>query len=142
MKQSLLVFILFLLTQTVLGREIRIGVYRSHNIQRIDFSYYEGSYMIYGDTVAFGALLPNEFVSITKIGDKVELKKGVRILGTFKKVTLKPTGNHFALRLRPRSPVLNERKYHDGFEIFSGKKGLTIVNDVSFEHYLDRKSVV
>src|SRR5690554_2835732 len=136
MKQCLLVFILILITQTVSGREIRIGVYRSHNIQRIDFSYYEGSYMIYGDTTAFGSLLPNEFLSISRVGNKVELKKGVRTLGTFSKVTLKPIGNHFALRLRPRSPVLNERKYQDGFEIFAGAKGLTIVNDVSFEHYL------
>ncbi len=136
MKRLLLMFILMVSSPIAMGNDINIGVYRSHNIQRIDFSYYEGSYMIFGDTTPFGALLPNEFVSITRVGNKVELKKGVRSLGTFNQVTLKPTGNHFALRLRPRTPVLKERKYHDGFKISSGKKGLTIVNDVSFEHYL------
>ncbi|WP_158276201.1 SpoIID/LytB domain-containing protein [Brumimicrobium oceani] len=118
------------------GNDIQIGVYRGYNIHRIDFSYNEGSYLIFGDTTAFGALLPNEFVSIKRVGNSVELKKGVRTIGTFKKVTLKPTGTENVLRLRPRSPVLKERKYNDGFIVFSGTKSLTIVNDVSYKHYL------
>src|SRR5690554_3809049 len=136
MKQSVFLAFHILLSFSVFGNDIQIGVYRSHNIQRIDFSYYTGSYLIYGDTNAFGALLPNEFISITKVGNQVQLKKGVQTLGTFNRVSLKPTGNHFSLRLRPRNPVLQERKYNDGFEIFSGAKGLTIVNDVSYQHYL------
>src|SRR5690554_7685509 len=84
MKRLLLMFILMVSSPIAMGNDINIGVYRSHNIQRIDFSYYEGSYMIFGDTTPFGALLPNEFVSITRVGNKVELKKGVRSLGTFK----------------------------------------------------------
>lgn len=115
---------------------MKIGVYRDHTIQRIDFSYNEGSYLIYGDSTQFGALLPNEFVSITRKGSKVELKKGVRILGFFKEVTLKPTSPNNVLRLRPRQPLLKERKYNDGFIVFSNRKGLTIVNDVSFKNYL------
>src|SRR5690554_8120356 len=94
MKRLLLMFILMVSSPIAMGNDINIGVYRSHNIQRIDFSYYEGSYMIFGDTTPFGAMLANEFVSITCLGNKVELKKGVRSLGTFNQVTLKPTGNH------------------------------------------------
>jgi len=136
MKQSAFLLFLILMSFSVFGNDIQIGVYRGHNIQRIDFSYNEGSYLIYGDSSAFGALLPNEFVSLNKVGSKIELKKGVRVLGTFKQVTLKPTSKENVLRLRPRAPVLHERKYNDGFIIFSGAKGLTIVNDVSYKHYL------
>lgn len=136
MKKCALVLTLLFMSFSTFGNDIKIGVYRSHAIKHIDFSYYEGSYLIYGDTANFGALLPNEFVSIIKAGNKVQLKKGVKTLGTFKKVFLKPTGSHSSLRLRPRSPVLTERKYKDGFEIAAEKKGLTIVNDVSFNHYL------
>lgn len=136
MKQYAFLLFLFLMSFSVFGNDIKIGVYRGHNIQRIDFSYNEGSYLIFGDSTSFGALLPNEFVSLTKIGDKVELKKGVRSLGTFKKVILKPTASENVLRLRPRTPILRERKYNDGFIVFSAPKGLTIVNDVSYKHYL------
>ena len=136
MRLILLLLFLVLISFSILGNEIQIGVFRGHNIQRIDFSYNEGSYLIYGDSTAYGALLSNEFVSLTKVGNLIELKKGVRTLGTFKKVTLKPTGTENVLRLRPRNPVLHERKYNDGFIIFSGLKGLTIVNDVSYKHYL------
>lgn len=136
MKLIAVIISLFFVSISVYGNDIKIGVYRSHNIHRIDFSYHEGSYMIYGDTVSYGALLPNEFISISKIGDKVQLKKGVKTLGRFDKITLTPTGNDYSLRLRPRSPVLTERKYKDGIEVFAGKKGLSIVNDVTFKHYL------
>src|SRR5690554_4270931 len=111
MKLFGVILLLYFMSFFVYGNDIKIGVYRSHNIHRIDFSYYHGSYLIFGDTIAFGALLPNEFISISKMGNKVQLKKGVKVLGNFEKIILKPTGNDFSLRLRPRKPVLTERKY-------------------------------
>ncbi|WP_107037917.1 SpoIID/LytB domain-containing protein [Brumimicrobium mesophilum] len=136
MKQCTLLLFLISMSFSVFGNELQIGVYRGHTIQRIDFSYNVGSYLIYGDSTSFGALLPNEFISVTKVGNRVELKKGVNTVGTFKKISLKPTSNENVMRLRPRTPILKERKYNDGFIVFSGSKGLTIVNDVSYNHYL------
>lgn len=119
------------------AQEVNIGVYRAHTIQRIDFAYYNGSYMIHADTLSFGAILPNEFVSLRKTSDnKIELKHGVRLLGRFNQVDLIPTDKDFALRLRPRYPVLKERKYRDAFKVILGEKGLTIVNVVTYKNYL------
>lgn len=136
MKQIVLFFILLFLSFSVWGNDINIGVYRGHNIYHIDFSYNKGSYLIYGDTIQFGALLPNEYISVLKKGSKVELRKGVRKIGIFDEVKLVPTENDNALRLRPRSPILKDRKYNDGFSVFSGGKSLSIVNNVSFTNYL------
>lgn len=138
MFRLLLMSLFFVLAFSSGAQDIDIGVYRGHNISRIDFSYYDGSYMISGDTLEFGAILPNEYVSLRKTSDnQIELKHGVRMLGRFQKVTLKPTHNDLAVRLRPRLPVLKERKYRDGFEIVVGTNGLTIINKVSFKNYLN-----
>jgi stage II sporulation protein D len=119
------------------AQEIDVGVYRGYDINRVDFSYYDGSYMIYADTLSFGAILPNEFVSLRKTSDnKIELKHGVRLLGRFNEVILTPTDKDFALRLRPRQPILKERKYRDGFKVVLGEKGLTIINTVTYKNYL------
>ncbi|PKR79979.1 hypothetical protein CW751_12195 [Brumimicrobium salinarum] len=136
MNRYLLLFIFFALSLAVSGNDINIGVYRGHNIYHIDFSYNKGSYMIYGDSVSYGALLPNEYISVIKKGDKVELRKGVNHLGLFDQVRLIPTAKNHIIRLRPRSPIVRERKYNDAFSVFSGEKGLTIVNKVSYNNYL------
>lgn len=135
-------FILFtyclLFIQILFSQDLNVGVLRYKKINQIDFSYLEGSYSIEADTLSFGTILPNEFVSIRIGADStVTLKKGVRSLGIFQEVRLVPTGPDHALRLRPRQPILKERKYRDGFTIFSGKEGLTIVNNVSYQNYLE-----
>jgi len=93
--------------------------------------------MIRADTLDFGAILPNEFVSLERTSDnKIQLKHGVRLLGYFNEVILTPTDKDLALRLRPRRPILKERKYRDGFKVEVGEKGLTIINTVTFKNYL------
>ena len=128
----------FLFVQSLFSQDLNVGVLRYKKIDQIDFAYLEGNYLIEADTMSFGVLLPNEFVSVRSARDSaVILKKGVRSLGTFKEVRLIPTGSNHALRLRPRQHILKERKYRDGFTVFSGMSGLTIVNNVSYQHYLE-----
>lgn len=136
MRIFLLTYCLFFII-TAFGQDLDVGLFRHKTITQIDFAYFEGSYMIEADTMTFGAVLPNEFVSIREGKDStVILRKGVRLLGHFKEVRLVPTDKDHAMRLRSRQPILRERKYRDGFTIFSGNNGLTIVNNVSYQHYL------
>lgn len=116
---------------------MRIGVMRDYNLQQVVFSYNDGSYSIFGDSIAFGAILPNEFISVS-IGKnrKIELKKGVSSLGEFMKVTLIETKNGFSISLSGKSPAVKERKYKNDFEITNGEKGLTVVNLVDMNNYL------
>ncbi|MDX1653191.1 MAG: SpoIID/LytB domain-containing protein [Brumimicrobium sp.] len=119
------------------AQEISIGVFRGYNIERIDFAYKEGSYLIRADTIDFGAILPNEYISLRLCDDQlIELKHGVRLLGRFNRITLIPTGIDHILRLRPRSPVLKERQYRDGFTILPSSVGLTVINEVKYKNYL------
>ncbi len=116
---------------------MRIGVMRDYNLQQVVFSYSDGSYSIFGDSLSFGAILPNEFVSVTvKKNRKIELKKGVISLGEFDKVTLIETKNGFSIALSGKQPAVKERKYKNDFEITAGEKGLTVVNLVDMNNYL------
>ncbi len=137
MKQVVLAVLFVLSFQTLFGNTIRIGVYRGNTIQEINFSYDNGNYSIYGDAFPLGIISRNEFVSVSKYGDSVQLKKGVTLLGVFKKVELQPVENGRSLRLIPERPKIKGRKYRDAFVVYSGNKGLTIVNNVSMDHYLE-----
>lgn len=128
----------FLSSFAALAQDLDIGLFRNKHITQIDFAYLEGSYLIKGDTTSFGAVLPNEFISVREGSDgTVILRKGVRLIGRFKEVFLIPTGDHHAMRLRPRQPILRERKYRDGFRITAQGPGLTIINKVTYQHYLE-----
>lgn len=137
MKQGILTVLLLLSIPVLFGREISIGVYRGNVIHEIDFSYDNGNYSIFGDSIPLGTITANEFVSIAQKGDSVLLKKGVTPLGVFKSVRLLPTTSNRSLRLMPQRPKVKRRKYRDAFIVFSGEKGLTIVNQVSMEHYVE-----
>lgn len=119
------------------SQEIEIGIYRGHSIQKIDFSYHDGSYLIQGDTSYLGAILPNEFVSLRLTSDrKIELFHGVVSKGYFSKVKLIPTRHASYIRLHPKKPAVRERRYQDGFRITPSPNGLTIVNLAELDHYL------
>jgi len=119
------------------SQDMRIGIFTGNTIQQIDFSYDNGSYLIIADGENYGAILPNEFVSLRKTSDaKIELKHGVVLKGRFNKVVLKPTGEGRILRVQPIQPSLKTRKYQDGFEIRSKSNGLSIVNTVKMNNYI------
>ena len=66
---------------------MQIGIFRDYRTQRILFAYNNGSYSIYGDSISFGSILPNEFVDVTLNSDKkINLKKGTIDLGNFDKI--------------------------------------------------------
>ncbi|MGV3631095.1 MAG: SpoIID/LytB domain-containing protein [Bacteroidota bacterium] len=129
--------IVVLFSSNYFAQQIRVGVLRDYDVQRILFSYNDGSYLIFGDSLEFGAILPNEFVDISFLAnDKVQLKKGVELLGEFDKVLLIETSPSSSITLTSKSPVVKERKYRNDFEITGGAKGLTIVNLADMANYL------
>jgi stage II sporulation protein D len=116
---------------------MRIGVLRDYEIDRIVFSYNEGSYLIYGDSTEFGAILPNEFVDVELVGNnKIQLKKGVEVLGSFDKILLIETQVNSSITLTSKTPKVKERKYRNDIEITAAKQHLTVVNLVEMENYL------
>lgn len=115
---------------------MRIGVLRDYAVKRLMFSYKDGDYAIYADSIDFGVLLPNEFIEVKQAGNRVVLKKGTLELGTFQKVMLIQNNESTSLVLTPKNPVLKQRGYEGDFEIFATTKGLTIVNLVDIDSYL------
>lgn len=130
--------IIILFTKISDAQKLRVGVFSDYHIERIIFSYDNGSYLIYGDTSEFSAILPNEFVDISlSKNNKLILKKGVNILGEFNTINLIETIPSSSITLSSKKPILKERKYQNDFEIRStNSKGLTIVNLVEMNNYL------
>ena len=120
------------------AQQLRVGVFRDYEIKRMVFAYNDGSYNVIGDSTEFGTILPNEFVDITLTADKrLSLKIGVNEVAVVDKVLLISTKNGHSLTYSPRSGQIKERKYKDDAEIIAGEKGLTIVNLVDMQNYLD-----
>lgn len=128
----------FLLNTSVFAQQMRVGVFRDHQVSRVVLAYNEGSYNVIGDSTEYGTILSNEFVDISLApGNKLVLKMGVREVATVSKVVLVATKLDNSLTYSPRSPgTIKERKYRDDVEITAGESGLTIVNLVDMHNYL------
>jgi stage II sporulation protein D len=135
MECRFLVFLLFLWGFSF-SQQLRVGVYTDYEIERILFTYNEGSYKVYGDSVDFGSILSNEFVDISLIGDKIQLSRGVEHLGKFSKILLVSNLPNSSITLTPKGGNVKNRKYQDDFEILPSKKGLSIINAVEMNNYL------
>jgi stage II sporulation protein D len=135
---KLYIFItLILLSSSLFSQQLRIGVLRDYKVERILFSYNDESYSIIADTFHFGKLEKNEFldISLTK-NNKVQLKKGVVLLGTFSKINLVGSTLKSSITLTCKTPQVKERKYQNDFEIFNSNNELFIVNLVEMNNYL------
>lgn len=119
------------------AQQMRIGILRDFDVKKINFIYDKGSYSIFADTTEIGSMLSTEFIELS-IGDsnKILLKRGVVEVGTFSKIRLVENQPNNSIAVLTKIPALKTRKYKDDFEIFLGKKGLTIVNLVELDNYL------
>lgn len=138
MKQLIVIILLFF-SVAGFAQQMRIGVFRDHQISRIVLAYDSGSYNVIGDTSEFGTILQNEFVDVSlTAGKRLSLKIGAREVAVVDKVSLVATKMNNSLAYSPKNPSgVKERKYKDDVEITAGETGLTIVNLVDMQNYLD-----
>ena len=119
------------------SQQIRIGVYREYDIQRIVFAHNGVNYNIYADSSNLGEIIDAGYVEIQQTPDKkLELFVGIVSQGIFDKISLIETQENASIELTPTIPSQKTRKYQDDFEILPGIKGLTIVNVVHLNNYL------
>ena len=119
------------------SQQIRIGVYREYDIQRIVFAHNGVNYNIYADSSNLGEIIDAGYVEIQQTPDKkLELFIGIVSQGIFDKISLIETQENASIELTPTIPSQKTRKYQDDFEILPGIKGLTIVNVVHLNNYL------
>jgi stage II sporulation protein D len=137
--KQLAVIILLVFPAFLHAQQMRIGIFRDNQISRIVLAYNEGSYNVIGDTTEFGTILQNEFVDVSLTADrKLSLKIGVTEVARVSKVCLIATKWGNSLTYSPRTPSgIKERKYRDDVEISAGETGLTVVNLVDMQNYLD-----
>ena len=137
MKYLLLFVLLSFYVVPSFGQQIRIGVYREYDIQKIVFAHEDFDYSIYADTNYIGEIVQDGYVEIVQTTDnKLELFIGVVSQGIFNKINLVEGSENATIELTPTIPSEKTRKYKNDFEIIPGSKGLTIVNVVGLNNYL------
>lgn len=137
MKYTVGFILFFFFVHSIHAQYLRVGVFVDHTIQTVEFAHFNSNYTVYADSTRLTSIEANEFISLRRTSDnKIELKHGVRVLGRFKSIQLRSSHDTLGLRLRPRMPLLKNRKYQGGFDVFNGDKGLTIVNIVQMSDYL------
>lgn len=136
LKWSILILLVALGTSTT-AQYLRVSVYEDYALKTIEFAYVDGEYTVYADSLVVATILPNEFVSARMTSDKkIEIKHGVRSLGRFSDVSIKPKADSFALRLRPRIPQLKTRKYQGGIQILVTNDRMRAINIVRMNDYV------
>lgn len=121
---------------TTFAQQMRIGVYRDHNLQRVVCAYNVGSYTVFADSINVGAILPNEFVEMSVEQGRVLLKKGTVELGVFDRIILQQNAPENSIVLASKTPSLKQRKYIGDFEVTCAGKELTVLNMVELNDYL------
>ena len=121
---------------TTFAQQMRIGVYRDHNLQRVVCAYNVGSYTVFADSINVGAILPNEFVEMSVEQGRVLLKKGTVELGVFDRIILQQNAPENSIVLASKTPSLKQRKYIGDFEVTCAGKELTVLYMVELNDYL------
>ncbi len=118
------------------GQQLRIGLFRDYNINRVTLSYNDAPYYVYGDSLLLDTILKNEYVEVLKLGKRIFLKKGVEDIGDFERVYLVQDSVGSSLIINCKDPSVKQRKYQDDIELFSGESGVSIVNNVDIDRYV------
>lgn len=118
------------------GQQLRIGLLRDYNLNRITFSYNNAPYYVYGDSILIDTIFKNEFIETLKLGKRVLLKKGVEDIGDFERVYLVQDSVGSSITINCKDPSVKQRKYQDDFELFVGDSGISIVNNIDIDRYV------
>jgi stage II sporulation protein D len=130
-------FLFFAHPELLSAQYLRVSVYEDHALKSIEFAYVDGEYDIYADSNYLVSILPNEFVGLRLTSEKqIELNHGVRKLGRFDAIYIKPKADSLALRLRPRIPQLKTRKYQGGMHVQVINGRMRVINVVRMEDYI------
>lgn len=132
-----IIFIIFCAVNYLcFSQELRIGVFRDYSISRAVVSYTNGSFSVYADTSYIGTILPNEYIELKSIDNKVELFLGTVQKGKFTKVWIYQNIDGNSVTITPKDSKAKPRKYQDNLEVTCQKNKLSLVNIVEMDHYL------
>lgn len=137
-RDILIYTIALLLSSTLFGQQLRIGIFRDVAAKEVIVDYHKGSYSIYTDTGYYSSILPNESVQLkVTASNLIELRFNYQVVGTFKKIRLIENQLNNSVSIQVTQPKTKLRKYQNDFEIFAKDGALTIVNLVDVDNYLE-----
>lgn len=122
---------------TAMAVDIDVCLFSSSVLKTVKITPLSGKYVIYTkDKKKISDLYKNNSVTLTIVGDKVNLTKSGEDLGTYDKLEFSAEGFLNTFTLSPSVPNLVERVYDDGIKISVADSALRIINAVELEHYV------
>lgn len=119
----------------VSAQQMRIGVFHSKKITKINLSAEIGEYSVFGDTAFLRTVLVGENITIKASGSKVIWEQAGGS-NSYSKIVFVPSKNRSSIKYSPTQPVIKSREYEDGLEVSTLKSKLNLVNIVDMENYL------
>ena len=115
---------------------VDIGLFDKQPLTAVIIAANTGGYNIIGDGQKVFDLEIGEALQVTYRAGKVTVRTLSKELGVYDKVQVKRKrwGNTF--RIKPRTPNLKERLYHDNLTITAIGSRLRVINNVYLEHYV------
>lgn len=124
---------LLVISSSLLGQELQIGLLRSVKIRNVTFTSVDGSYTLIGDSTNLGTFQTANF-QIHEQG--IKYSNGT-VDHVFTKVRLVADGEDCALKIESISPSSKARLYQDNMELtVEGGQRIRVVNVVDMDHYL------
>ena len=143
MTKKLLSILFLIITVQSFGQDLKIGIMRQHSANDVLISYHKGSYNVFGDNLKLHTILPTESIEIKVRGNKLELVRGVTILGVFDTIRVKESLPNHSFRIQILKPAKHkERKYKNDLLIVSERKSksasfkIKVINEVKMHNYL------
>lgn len=134
----IVVFSLTFSFHLLFSQQVHIGLLRQFSIKQVTFSPSQDNYVVKVDSQYVDTLVPGETIKVSLASNnQLKITKGDRVIGTFSTLALVSLKANSNLKVLSISPAVRERKYRDNFTVFNAGDRLTVINDVSMQHYLD-----
>lgn len=131
------VFIFFLWLITVANAQtINIAVFYESSIKSAILTPVTGQYQLICDTTVILSLNQNEVVSLSIVGDSINVKSIDKQLGKYHALKLKAINVFCSVKLKPIQPDIKQRIYDGDFKIKPLYGRLLFINKVHIDSYL------
>lgn len=115
---------------------IKIGLFTSQIIKSVVIIPVSGSYELATPDRVVCAVVPQNTVEITVVGNNLQLKCNGHVLGNYSQLFLKGKNVENSLKVKSVNAGTSSFVYEDGLEIAVKKEGLCLINIIDVEQYV------
>ena len=136
MREYVILLSFCLLSVSVSGQSIRIGIYNDREINSLTVSIKEGRYLLKRGNETLGEYKKGNIFHVTRFGNSIEVRDKRNFIGNFPSVEFSCGSTGGVLEIKPVNPVSDARDYDDNLSITCEANKLKLVNRLDMEKYI------